>query len=148
MKGPKHATSMNEEREAEAGARDVDQWLDRYGVEEANKSARDVAANERRRRTREEFARMEEMSERLYEEAERKIKADKIKEAELFNEQIKARTLRDWEDWVLLNTAPGPGHATDRTRRTTTAFEARAVALAGGPGKDHHAPVHHRADGR
>ena len=54
------------------------------------------------RRTREELYQLAVESERRFQEAEAKRKKEADQEVETFNEHVKARTYKDWEDWVLL----------------------------------------------
>ena len=63
-------------------------------------------------------------SERLYQAAQEKHKKDEAREIHLFNEQIKTREYRDWEDWALLHTGPGPGFTSPSSRKHRTAIEA------------------------
>ena len=99
-------TKETMEKEA---AEDVDQWMTAYDIEAVGRRAREVADQERLRRNRAELERLAIDSDRLYEEAEARKRKDAEREVHLFNEHMRARSLRDWEDCmgVAQHTAVG-----------------------------------------
>ena len=86
-------------------AEQAGQWLDEFGVETANRRAQEAADKARR-------------------DAESRTARLAQEEVDVFNRRASARRYRDWEEWVVLNTEPGPGHTSRQREGTTTQIEA------------------------
>ena len=82
-----------DEDHANAHAIDMSQWMEAYGIEAAAKRAREVAQAE---------------ADAVAEAAKHR---QAQRELEKYNAEARARTYRDWENWEVLHTPPGPGFA-------------------------------------